>query len=116
MASEQIKISQKDVEAFSAKLEAWGQNLDAKEKALLHVLLNSAASGLPEETELSDKELEGVAGGLLSRSFDLRTSTVLSRYLSKGGLAAGGEVSEGGNPTVSRYLDPAALRAKTARY
>jgi hypothetical protein len=54
-----------------------------------------------------------VAGGLLSASLDLKATSLLSRYLTKGGkFAAGGEVSEGGNPTVSNAFDPS-LKVKT---
>jgi hypothetical protein len=106
MASEKVKINQKDVEAFSAKLQQWGQTLDAKEKALLHVLMNAAESGAPADAQLSDKDLEGVAGGALG-VVHLRSTRLLSSFLTKGGgLAAGGEVEEGGNPTVSRQFDP----------
>jgi len=47
MASEKVKITKKDVEAFSAKINAWGQTLDVKEKTLLHVLMDSAEAGAP---------------------------------------------------------------------
>jgi hypothetical protein len=105
MASEKVTINQKDVEAFSAKLQQWGQGLDAKEKALLHVLINSAESGAPGEAQLSDQQLEGVAGGAGTlATFNFRATSLLSRYLGPSGLAAGGEVKEGGNPTVSRQF------------
>lgn len=104
MADTKVKITQKDVEAFSAKLQAWGQGLDVKEKTLLHVLMNSAAAGAPGGDELTEKELEGVAGGILSPS--VRSTALLARFLGKGGLAAGGEVKDGGNPTVSGRFGP----------
>ncbi len=90
MASEKVTVTQKDVDAFSAKLQVWGETLDAKEKALLHVLMNSAESGAPGEAQLSDQQLESVAGGagIASSSFNFRSVNVLSRFLGVGGLSA----------------------------
>jgi hypothetical protein len=110
MASEKVKITQKDVEAFSAKLNTWGQTLDVKEKTLLHVLMDSAEAGAPGGAQLSDQQLGGVAGGAgLQIAFNARAFNALSRFLGPGGLAAGGEVKDGGNPTVKRGFGPGAV-------
>jgi hypothetical protein len=100
MADNIPRIDQSDAEAFSAKLHAWGETLNAKERAFLHVLVKAAEESLPARSELSDQELEGVAGGAgVPLTLGTRAFSVFSRFIGRGGLAAGGEITEG-EPTI----------------
>ncbi len=89
MADGKAGITLKDAEAFAAKVQAWSQTLDAKERAFLHVLLKSAEAGGPARSELSDQALEGVAGGGSSPNLGGLALNVFSRFVGPGGLAAG---------------------------
>ncbi len=61
--SKHLPISEEDLEAFSCKLLEWGEKLPLKERALLHLMIDSAVGQDPKEAELSDSQLDAVAGG-----------------------------------------------------
>ena len=56
-----VKITDQEISAFSMKLQEWGKGLDAKEQALLEVLLKTASASM--SSELPDADLDKVAGG-----------------------------------------------------
>lgn len=82
----QSSISEKDVAAFSTKLDQWGKTLNPKERALLHALLKTAETAMPEGKELSSSELQGVAGGVSGLTFQKDKVVGLFRSLNKSSL------------------------------
>ena len=67
MAGGEVLFNQKDVEAFSAKLEQWADGLDGKERALLEILLKSVPPSGAAGARVSDADLEKVSGGTMPR-------------------------------------------------
>jgi len=76
-----IYLTDDDLEAFANKLAAWKQELPAKEQALLGLMIDRMAGEADEE--LSDDQLESVAGGTMIGSFGNRTFHAFSKVLKR---------------------------------
>ena len=79
---QEMYLSEDELAAFSGKLEAWGETLPPKERALLYLMVDRMAGD--DDGELSDEDLEGVAGGASFGAFGQRTFTAFSKALKQG--------------------------------
>jgi len=100
MSGQSLTVTKDEVAAFSAKLEQWGATLAPKERALLDVLVKLAGKGLPQGSELSNSQLEGVSGGAGPQDLGLRTSRLFGQLV--GGPSVGGEGASGDVTVVKR--------------
>lgn len=83
------QVSHTQVENLGAKLEQFAQGLPKEERDVLGWVLQRASSA---SSELSDEDMEGVAGGLStpgSYSFQRPTSQLLGRAIGFPGKSVG---------------------------
>ena len=78
-----VQVGKTEIEALGAKLEGFAKDLPKAERDVLGWVLQRAATS---SGELSDADMEGVAGGLASPAgFQRPTSALLGRSLGFGG-------------------------------
>ena len=82
MSDQNVAFTNEDVAAFSSKLDQWGATLAPRERALLDVLVKLAGEGLPAGSELSETQLEAVAGGTGPLGLGQQTSFLFGRLMS----------------------------------
>jgi hypothetical protein len=70
-------ITQEEIDKFSKKLAEWGKTLSAKESAVLQLMLDQSEGN---EGELSDKNLEGVTGGMRVAASKFLGSTTMAAH------------------------------------
>jgi len=78
---QEMYLSEEELAAFASKLEAWGETLPPKERALLNLMVDRMAGD--DDGELSDEDLESVAGGISFGAFGQRTFTSFSKVLKR---------------------------------
>ena len=89
-----VPITEDDLAGFTQKLTDWGESLEAKDRALLNILVDKARD---TEPEMSDEQLETVAGGVMN--FRSSLTNIFPRSLFSGGLKVSGWV-EAGDPWI----------------